>query len=60
MTFLYSRQTDVELLQQYCNAIDLLTINPENRLKRKVENEVERTQIGSWRLNCRKSRMAKK
>jgi integrase len=37
MTFVYSKQTDDKLLSEYMKAVDLLTINEENRLRRKVE-----------------------
>jgi len=37
LTQLYSKQTEEEMLQEYSKAIDFLTINPENRLKRQVE-----------------------
>ena len=41
----YHRPTEDELLEDYLNAIDLLTINEENRLKRKVQKlEVEKTE----------------
>jgi integrase len=46
LTQLYSKQTVDELLQEYVKAIDNLTINDENRLKRKVEKlEVEKSQF---------------
>ena len=42
----YYRPSEEEMLQEYYKAIDLLTINEENRLKRKVETlEVEKTQF---------------
>jgi hypothetical protein len=42
----YHRPTDEELLDDYLNAIDLLTVSQESRLKRKVENlEVEKSRI---------------
>ena len=34
---IYSKQTEDEMLKEYLKAVDNLTINPENRLKRKVE-----------------------
>ena len=37
LTQLYSKQTESEMLEEYMKAVDLLTINPEHRLKRKVE-----------------------
>lgn len=47
MTYVYSRQTDDELLEQYrLKAVDNLTINEENRLRLKVEKlEVEKNQF---------------
>jgi integrase len=46
LTQLYSKQTEEEMFLEYEKAIDALTINPENRLKRKVEKlEVERSQF---------------
>lgn len=46
LTQLYSRQTPEEMLIAYETAIDALTINPENRLKRKVKKlEVEASQM---------------
>lgn len=42
----YYRPTEEELLKDYISVVDLLTINEESRLKRKVEKlEVERTQF---------------
>lgn len=42
----YYRPTEKEILQDYLNVIDLLTVNEENRLKRKVEIlEIEKSQI---------------
>ena len=37
LTQLYSKQTEEEMLTEYWKAVDALTINPENRLRRKVE-----------------------
>jgi hypothetical protein len=48
LTQLYSKQTEGEMLTEFEKAIDALTINLENRLKRKVEKlEVEKSQIDS-------------
>jgi len=48
MTFNYSSQTDEELLQEYEKAIDVLTIDPANRLRKKVEKlEVEKNSYES-------------
>jgi integrase len=42
----YYRPSEEEILTEYEKAIDALTINPENRLKRRVEKlEVERSQF---------------
>lgn len=46
LTQLYSKQTEEEMLVSYIKAVDNLTINPENRLLRKVEKlEVEKSQF---------------
>lgn len=43
---IYTRLTEAEIYQEYMKAVDNLTINPENRLRRKVEKlEVEKTQF---------------
>jgi integrase len=42
----YHRPTELELLEDYLKVVDLLTINDEFRLKRKIEIlEVEKTQL---------------
>jgi hypothetical protein len=33
----YHRPTEDELFEDYLNAVDLLTINEENRLRKKIE-----------------------
>ena len=44
----YYKPTENEMLDEYMKAVDNLTINPENRLRRKVEKlEVEKSQIDS-------------
>ncbi|HEY7109101.1 MAG TPA: tyrosine-type recombinase/integrase [Nitrososphaeraceae archaeon] len=59
MTQLYSKQTEEELLSNYLLAVDNLTINPENRLRRKVQKlEVERTEIQSLALELEKIKKA--
>ena len=46
LTQLYSKQTVEENLEFYMNAVDNLTIDPANRLRKKVEKlEVEKTQF---------------
>jgi hypothetical protein len=48
----YYRPDESEILQEYLKAIDLLTINEENRLRRKVEIlEVEKSQIEALRFD---------
>jgi hypothetical protein len=48
----YHRPTDEEILEHHLNAIDLLTISEESRLKRKVEKlEIERSQLESLALD---------
>ena len=37
LTQLYSKQTEEEMLSEYEKAIDALTIDPANRLRKKVE-----------------------
>jgi hypothetical protein len=47
----YHRPTEEDTLEDYLNAIDLLTISEENRLRKKVENlEIEKTQINRIEL----------
>lgn len=42
----YYKPTEDEMLEEYMKGVDNLTINPENRLKRRVEKlEVEKTQF---------------
>ena len=42
----YHRPMEQELLEDYLNVVDLLTINDEFRLKKKIEVlEVEKTQL---------------
>jgi integrase len=46
----YVRVTEKRLQEEYFKALDLLTINPENRLRRKVEKlEVEKNQFEQLR-----------
>ena len=52
---IYSKQTEDQMLEEYMKAVDNLTINPENRLKRKVEKlEVEKTEIQALALELEK------
>ena len=47
------------IVSEYWKAVDNLTINPENRLKRKVEKlEVERTEIQALALELEKIKKA--
>lgn len=47
----YYRPTEEELLQDYLNVVDLLTVNEENRLKRKVETlEIDKSTIDNIAL----------
>jgi integrase len=42
----YYKPTEAEILQDYLNVVDLLTVNEENRLKRKVETlEIEKSRL---------------
>ncbi len=52
LTQLYSKQTEEEMLAEYSKAINNLTINPENRLKRKIETlETRQDEILLMKLN---------
>jgi site-specific recombinase XerD len=44
----YYRPTDEEIYQQYLKAVDLLTINEENRLKRKVHDLSNKTKENEY------------
>ena len=47
----YVRVTTEDLLSQYMKAVDNLTINEENRLRRKVEKlEEEQNEVAQMRL----------
>jgi integrase len=52
----YYRATETELLEDYLKAIDLLTINEENRLKSKLDQkiQIERSQIESLKQDFEK------
>ena len=45
----YHRPTEKEILEDYLNVVDLLTLNEENRLKQKVEMkaQVEKSKLDS-------------
>jgi integrase len=59
LTQLYSKQTEAEMLHEYEKAIDALTIDPANQLRKKVEKlEVEKTEIQSLRLELEKVKRA--
>ena len=52
LTQLSSKQTEEEMLAEYSKAINNLTINPENRLKRKIETlETRQDEILLMKLN---------
>lgn len=51
----YYRPTQEEMLNEYSKAIDLLTINEENRLKRQVENlQIEKSRIEALEISIKK------
>ena len=51
----YHRPLEDELLEDYLRAVDLLTINEENRLRMKVDKlQVERTEIQALALEFEK------
>jgi integrase len=55
----YYRPTEDEMLDEYMKAVDNLTINPENRLKRRVEKlEVEKTQFDRLAAEVREIKKA--
>jgi hypothetical protein len=55
----YTRLTPDEVQQEYEKAIDALTIDPSNRLRKKVEKlEVEKTQIQTLALELEKVKKA--
>jgi integrase len=55
----YYKPTEDEMLDEYMKAVDNLTINPENRLKRRVEKlEVEKIEIQALRLELEKVKKA--
>jgi hypothetical protein len=59
LTSAYYKPTEDEMLEEYMKAVDNLTINPENRLRRKVEKlEVERSQIDALALELEKVKKA--
>lgn len=51
----YYKPTEQEMLNEYSNAINLLTINEENRLKRQVENlQIEKSRIEALEISIKK------
>jgi len=55
----YYKPTEDEMLDEYMKAVDNLTINEENRLKRKVQKlEVEKSQIEALALELEKVKKA--
>jgi integrase len=49
----YYRPTDEEMYQEYLKAVDLLTINEENRLKRKVQDLSNKTKENEYIIRGR-------
>jgi integrase len=49
----YYRPTDEEIYQEYLRAIDLLTINEENRLKRKVHDLSNKTKENEYIIRAK-------
>jgi hypothetical protein len=57
LKLVYTKMTEDEMLQEYEKGIDLLTVDPANRLRKKVEKlEVEKTQIEALAWNWKRSR----
>ncbi|HKQ21423.1 MAG TPA: hypothetical protein VJS91_05250, partial [Nitrososphaeraceae archaeon] len=51
----YYKPTEDEMYQEYSKAIDLLTTNEENRLKRQVENlQIEKSRIEALEISIKK------
>jgi integrase len=55
LTGAYYKPTEREMLNEYLKAVDLLTINEENRLKRQVENlQIEKSRIEALEISIKK------
>jgi polyhydroxyalkanoate synthesis regulator phasin len=52
----YHRPAEKELLDDYLNVVDLLTMNEENRLKQKLENK---TQVEKSKLDALTAKIEK-
>lgn len=51
----YYKPTEQEMLNEYLKAVDLLTINEENRLKLKLESvQVEKSQLDTLKADFEK------
>jgi hypothetical protein len=51
----YYRATESELLEDYLKIIDFLTINEENRLRKKIENlQIEKSRIEQLELTIKR------
>jgi len=51
----YYRATEIELLEDYLRAIDVLTINEENRLKKQIVSlQIEKSRIDELELSIRR------
>jgi hypothetical protein len=51
----YYKPTERDMLSEYLKAVDNLTMNEENRLKRKVENlQIEKSRIESLEISIKK------
>jgi integrase len=51
----YYKPTEQEMLNEYLKAVNLLTINEENRLKRQVENlQIEKSRIEALEISIKK------
>ena len=48
LTQLYSKQSEEEMQEEYMKAVDNLTINPENRLRLKVEKLAKLNVSTEW------------
>lgn len=55
LTSAYYKPTEQEMLNEYLKAVNLLTINEENRLKQKVETlEIEKSQLATLQADFEK------
>ena len=49
----YYKPTENELLEDYLNAVDLLTVNEENRLKHKIEELNEKNDVNQYIISSK-------